>query len=34
MPTEFIEPKPTTDDRLQQLKIETLLVIRPLGISQ
>ena len=30
----MIEPKPTTDDRLQQLKIETLLVIRPLGIAQ
>ena len=29
----MIEPKPTPDDRLQQLKIETLLVIRPLGIA-
>ncbi len=29
----MIEPKPTTNDRLTQINIETQLAIRPLGIA-
>lgn len=29
----MIEPKPTTNDRLHQINIETQLAIRPLGIA-